>query len=231
MNDRGKVGLFLPGVDSHILPGCTPGIATLPRQTRRPVKLNDRAVSTWHKFGFALTAITVVPTVGLVIASSELAVGLELMGWLFLCVMPQVAGMVVCVARRFWLASRLTRHSMEPEGHILLPPVAVIAVGVSLASTGWIHDARFALSRSAFERAVRSGETFEDYEGKRWVGLYKVHSIQIDKLGRTAFNLGDCSMFAHCELEFDATTPCQSRGWFEYETVDTHWCVVTHDHL
>ena len=195
------------------------------------MKLSDREVSAWHKFGLALTATTVVPTVGFVIASSELAVGLELVGWFFLCVMPLVGGLVAYVARRFWLASRLTRHSMKPDGHILLPPLAVIALGVLLASTGWIRDARFALSRGAFERAVQSGETFKPYDGERWVGLYRIYSIEIDKLGRTAFNLGDCSMFAHCELEFDATMPCESRGWFAYETVDTHWCVVTHDHL
>jgi hypothetical protein len=203
----------------------------LPRQAHRPMKLNDRAVSAWHKFGFALTAITIVPAVGLVIASSELAVGLEVMGWFFICIMPLIGGIVAYVARRVWLASRLTRHSMEPEGHILLPPLAVIAIGVLLASSGWLHDARFALSRGAFERAARSGETSKPHDGERWIGLYKIYGIQIDEYGRTAFNLGDCSMFAHCELEFDATTPCESRGWSAYEAVDTHWCVVTHDHL
>lgn len=196
------------------------------------MKLINRDFSAWHMFGFALTAMTVVPAGGLVIESSELTRdGWAILDWQFNCVLPLFAGMVAYVARCVWLAGRVTRHSIEPEGHILLPPLAVIMIGALLAYSGWVYDARFALSRGAFERAVRSGETFESYGGERWIGLYKIRSIQIDALGRTAFDVGDCSMFAHCELEFDATTPCESRGRREYWAVDTHWCVVVHDHL
>jgi hypothetical protein len=194
--------------------------------------LSDHEFSAWRMFGFTLTAITVVLASGLVIQSSELAVdGWAFIGWQFICVMPLVGGVVAYVARRVWLAGRFTRHSIEPEGHILLPPLAVVVMGTLLAYSGWTYDARFALSRDAFERAVRSGETFESHSSERWIGLYKVRSVEIDALGRTAFNLGDCSMFAHCELEFDAKTPCQLRGWREYWAIDTHWCVVVHDHL
>ena len=196
------------------------------------MKFGNLNVSAWHAFGFALTAITVVLVGGLVIQSSELAVdGWAFIGWQLNCVIPLFVGVVAYVARCVWLAGRLTRHSMEPEGNILLPPLVVIVIGTLLAYSGWMYDARFALSRAAFERAVQSGESFESDGNERWIGLYKIRSVQIDTLGRTAFNLGDCSMFAHCELEFDATTPCEARGWREYWAVDTHWCVVVRDHL
>jgi hypothetical protein len=153
------------------------------------------------------------------------------MGWQVLCVIPLVVGMVAYLARRYWLAGRLTRHSMEPQGRILLPSVAVIVIDSLLACSGWIGEARFALSRGAFERAVRYGETFDDRSGEGWIGLYKVHAIQVDKFGRTAFNLGDCYLFAQCDLEFDAKTPCKSRGWRESWAADAHWCVVIHDYF
>jgi len=196
------------------------------------MRLSNLNVSAWHAFGFALTAIAVVLVGGLVIQSSELAVdGWAFIGWQLNCAIPLAVGVVAYVARCVWLVGRPTRHSMEAEGHILLPPLAVIVTGTLLAYSGWIYDARFALSRGAFERAVQSGATFESDSNERWIGFYKIRSLQIDTLGRTAFNLGDCGMFAHCELEFDATTPCEARGWREYRAVDTHWCVVVHDHL
>jgi hypothetical protein len=209
-----------------------PAMATLLRQIPRPMKLSDPNFSAWHMFGFVLTAITVVLAAGWVIQGSELARdGLAFLSWQFACFIPPVGGVVAYMARRVWLAGRVTRHSMEPEGHILLAPLAVIAIGGLLAYSGWAGETRFALSRGAFERAVQSGEIFEPESGERWIGLYKVHSIHIDSLGRTAFNLGDCSMFAHCELEFDATTPCESRGRRSQWAVDTQWCVVIYDHF
>lgn len=195
------------------------------------MRLGNRDFSAWRLFGFALTAITVVFAAGLVIEGSELAVGDAFLIWALMSVVLLASGMVVYVARRHWLATRVTRHSMEPEGHILLPPLAVIVIGALLAFSGWVSAARFALSRGAFEHAVRSGETFEFDSSERWIGLYKIHGIQIDALGRTAFNLGDCGMFAHCELEFDATTPCESRSGGSYRAMDTHWCVIAHYHF
>jgi hypothetical protein len=194
------------------------------------MKLSDRDLSAWHKLGFVLTALTVVLAGGLVIESSELAMdGWAIIGWQFICVIPLLGGTVAYLARRLWL--HLTRNSVEPEAHILLPPLAVIAIAAMLAYSGWTYDARFALSRGAFERAVDLGATFESHGSERWIGLYKIRGVHIDALGRSTFNLGDCSMFAHCELEFDATTPCESRGWSSYRALDPHWCVVIHDHL
>jgi hypothetical protein len=194
------------------------------------MKLSD--LSAWRLFGFALTAITVVLAVRFVIGSSELAQeGWAFLDWQVDCVKPLACGVVAYFARQIWLAGRVSRHYIEPEGDILLAPLAVVVIGSLLAYSRCAYDARFALSRGALERAVHSGETFKSHDKERWIGLYKIRSIQIDALGRTAFDVGDCSMFAHCELEFDATTPCELRGSREYRAVDTYWCVVVHDHL
>jgi hypothetical protein len=196
------------------------------------MKFSNRNPTAWRRFGSLLTAITAMFAGGFVIEGSELAAdGWTFLGWQYLCFIPLTVGLVACLARSYWLDGRLTRHSMELEPHILLPSIAVIGIGALLVYSGCVFDARFALSRDAFERAVQAGVTFESDGYDRWVGLYRVRGLRVDRLGRTAFNLGDCSMFAHCELEFDATTPCHSRGWREYAAVDAHWCLVIHNHL
>jgi len=154
---------------------------------------------------FAALAVSLSLTC-VVMASDPTTFGLDL----FATGILTIAGFVLAlVARVVWAFrnSKGQRLRALLRIRIVLPllPAAVIVAAAALIESEVPFHARFAWSRAALESAAHDARQIERRaEGDwRWIGLFRIHGVQIDRQGRTHFDLGGCAMLDRCELVFD----------------------------
>jgi hypothetical protein len=179
----------------------------------------------WRMLDIVLALSTMAFAAMLLDAATSLTSnGMALIGILTLSAVPFLCAITARLIRALLAKQKSPWLSLTADRWILVLHPLTIAAVLLATNFDWALEARFALSRPSLDSVAHEANNYSSdaRETNRWIGLYRIEAIRVDPSGRVRLELGDCQMFASCDLEFDQISDCVSRGWIDYRKLNEH---------